>query len=63
MKRMIPVLALIALIATSGCEMGMMKGDNMAMASLYDRLGGKPVNVGLKTGHYVGAKTSQYRLI
>ena len=42
MKRMIPVLALIALIATGGCEMGMMKGNNMAMASLYDRLGGKP---------------------
>ena len=47
MKRIISALGLVALLTAGGCEMqmvelGMVNGNNMASASLYDRLGGKP---------------------
>ena len=47
MKRLISAFGLVALLAAGGCEMqmvelGMVDGNNMANASLYDRLGGKP---------------------
>ncbi len=47
MKRIITAFALTTLLAAGGCEMqmvemGAVNGTNMASASLYDRLGGKP---------------------
>lgn len=44
MKQIVAAFALVALVVSGGCEMGMgMIGNkNMAEASLYNRLGGKP---------------------